>query len=169
MTTLTRPRSRLSASRLAGGLLAGGVAALVVFHGGLLWQRLLDGSLFEPVVAARWGATGLLLAWLVVLRRAGVSLWRGERARTFWALVLLLHAVPAFAGERAAIAPDGSGLLLVLPAAAATGLLAASLPLIGARAAAGSPRPFNHQLAELAVPTRAPGLERCLAARAPPA
>jgi hypothetical protein len=142
---------------------------LAVFHGGLLWQRLLDGSLLEPVVAGRWAATLLLAGWLIALRRAGVSLWRGERARTFWVLVLLLHAVPALAGGREELAPDGSGLLLVVPAVVATSLLAAWLPLVGARATGASLRPLARRLAELAVPALAPGLARCLAPRAPPA
>ncbi len=166
LSSRSRPRS-LSGSRIAGGLLAGGGAALVVFHGGLLWQRLLDGSLFEPVVAGRWGAAGLLLVWFAALRRSGVSLWRGERARTFWVLVLLLHAVPALAGDE--LAADGSRLLLVLPAVVATSLLAAWLPVAGSRTPRASRRPLAGRLADLAVPALAPGLERCLATRAPPA
>lgn len=164
-----RPSRARTARSLAAGLLAVGGAALVVFHAALLWRRLLDGSLLDPMVAGRWAATLLLAGWLVALRRARVSLWRGDRARAFWVLVLLLHAVPALAGGTEGIARHGQGLLLVLPGAVATSLLVACLPLVGARATAASLRPLAGRLGELAVPVLAAGLERSLAARAPPA
>jgi hypothetical protein len=164
-----RPRSpSSSASRILRGLLAGGAAALVAFHGGLLWQRLADGSLLEPAVAARWGATALLLTWIAIARRAGTSLFRGERARTFWVLVLLLHAVPAMAGGDASSALESRGLLLVLPAALAGGLVA-GLPLLGRPGHAARPRGVSVRLAEPPCPAPRPVLARRLAARAPPA
>ena len=41
------------------------VALLAVFHGRLLWQRLLDGSLLQPLVIARWTVSALLIVALL--------------------------------------------------------------------------------------------------------
>lgn len=108
----------------AGALL---LAYLAVFHALLLWQRVLNLSLFEPVPALRWVVTVALLVALYRLRRQGVSLVRGRRALVVWLLVLLLHV--CFWGplsNSAALADDGQGSnsFLVLPAAGALTVLA---------------------------------------------
>jgi hypothetical protein len=90
-------------------------AALLAFHGKLLVERLVDGSLVRPAVALQWAAALALSAWLVALRRRGVSLFHGRRALALWVLILLLHAVPAIPGGAEALQPGGGSLLLVAP------------------------------------------------------
>jgi hypothetical protein len=114
-------RRRLLASIATAGLWA----ALLWFHAHLLWQRITDLTLFEPVVALRWGATVVILVALARLRRLGVPLFRGRRALILWLVVLLLHA-----GSVAAV---GSRLEIVAEAGAVAEaglLIAASLWLL---------------------------------------
>ena len=68
------------------------VAGLTLFHSQLLWQRITSLTLFEPMVALRWGAAALLIAGFVYLQRAGVSVVWGHKALVLWLLVLLCHA-----------------------------------------------------------------------------
>lgn len=94
-------------------------ALLIAFHAVLLWQRVLDLSLFKPVPAIRWLATAALLIGLYRLRRRGVSPLRGRTAIVLWLLVLLLHV--SFWGPLPAATSTfedwaGAGLLLALPA-----------------------------------------------------
>jgi len=88
--------------------------ALVAFHAVLLWARIRDLSIFQPLVALEWLAGLLMLVVLWHLRRQRVPLFRGRKALAFWLLVLLLHliAAPPAAGWVA----EPSGLLLALPA-----------------------------------------------------
>lgn len=121
-----KPSDRQAANATIRRLIVSGAGALllaylVVFHSLLLWQRVLNLSLFEPVPALRWLATLALLVALYRLRRQGVSLVRGRRALVVWFLVLLLHVCfwgplsdPAVAAERPI-----PNLLLVLPTAGA--------------------------------------------------
>ncbi len=104
-------------------------AALVLFHLRLLWTRLADGSVFDPVVAARW-LMGLALAGLLVgLKRRNVSVLRGRPALVAWLLVMLLHAVALVPGVEASPEAERTAeLLLVLPA----GLAAAAVIAAGA-------------------------------------
>lgn len=67
------------------------VAALVLFHVWLLGRSFSDQTLFEPIVAIKWLAAGLLLVGLGYLRANGHLVLRGHRAGVFWLLVLLLH------------------------------------------------------------------------------
>jgi len=95
------------------------ISFLIAFHAVLLWQRVLDFSLFRPVPAIRWLATVALLVALYRLHRRGVSLFRGRGAVVAWLLVLLLHV--SFWGPLADPSSTsdgwgGPGLLLVLPA-----------------------------------------------------
>src|SRR5512142_695866 len=93
------PRVRSFVSAL--GLVA--VVSLVLLHVSILWARVTQGRLAEPVIALRWGAAFVLLFALVALRRRGVPLLWGRRALVFWLLVLVLHAgmgVPQDAGTR---------------------------------------------------------------------
>lgn len=95
------------------------VGFLIAFHAILLWERLADSTLFEPVPAIRWLATVALIALLFRLHRRGVSLLQGRGALVLWLLVLLLHV--SFWGPLAdpTISCEGwggPGLLLALPA-----------------------------------------------------
>jgi len=94
-------------------------ALLIAFHAVLLWQRVLDLSLFKPVPAIRWLATAALLIGLYRLRRRGVYLLRGRTAIVLWLLVLLLHVSfwgPLPAATSTCEGWAGTGLLLALPA-----------------------------------------------------
>ncbi len=94
-------------------------AALVLFHLLLLWQRVLDQTLFEPVPALRWLATLVVVLALYRLHRRGLSLVRGRGALVFWLLVLLLHASfwgPLAEAQTRDDSLSGQALLLALPA-----------------------------------------------------
>jgi hypothetical protein len=116
-------------------------AALAVFHVSLLWTRLVDGQLLDPLVAARWLGAIALTAGLVALRRRGVSLVAGRRALVVWLLVVFLHwsAKPAIA-----VADDGqpstSDLIFVVPSTAAAALVGLGL-LVASFAASRVRRP----------------------------
>jgi hypothetical protein len=60
-------------------------AGLLIFHAALLWRRLLDDSITEPAVVARWIASALLLAVLLTARR--------YRVRHLFLVFLLLAAL----------------------------------------------------------------------------
>jgi hypothetical protein len=111
--------SRSTTSRWRRAFGWSSVGLLVAFHAVLLWQRLAESTLLQPVPAIRWLATVALVAALYKLHRSGVSLLRGRGAVIFWLLVLLLHV--SFWGpmaDAAASSEDwsGPGLLLALPA-----------------------------------------------------
>lgn len=89
-------------------------AILVLFHAALLWERIRDQSIFQPLVAIEWTAGVLLLAALRQLQRNRVPLLRGRKALAFWLLVLLLHLIAAPPGAESLTEPGG--LLLALPA-----------------------------------------------------
>ena len=117
----SRPLSARSRARTMLAAASGVMALLVLggFHAILLWQRLLDFSLFRPVPAIRWLATAALMIGLYRLHRRGISFIRGRHALVFWLLVLLLHA--GFWGPLADPSTScegwtGTGLLLGLPA-----------------------------------------------------
>jgi len=124
--------------RGTGGL---ALAGLAVFHVSLLWDRLADGQLLDPLVAARWLGAIALTAALVALRRRGVSLVAGRRALVVWLLVVLLHwsAKPAVAvtddGQ-----PSTSDLIFVVPSTAAAALVGLGL-LVATFAASRVRRP----------------------------
>ena len=69
---------------------------LIVFHAGLLVQRVGAGELLEAGVLVRYGLSFLLLVGLWVLRRQGHSLLWGRRALVVWLAIFMLHA--SFAG-----------------------------------------------------------------------
>jgi hypothetical protein len=113
----SRPRPTTSTWRRALGWAS--VGLLVAFHAVLLWQRLVESTLLQPVPAIRWLATVGLAAALYKLHRNGVSLLRGRGAVILWLLVLLLHV--SFWGPMTDTAStyegwSGPGLLLALPA-----------------------------------------------------
>ncbi len=122
-----RPRSRLPWAAITGVALTAGLALL---HGRLLWQRVADGSLLEPTVAARWIASALV-AWVMLrLWSRGLSLLSGRRAAVLWLAVLVIH-LGAPGGSLPAVAPAVPALL-ALPAALAL------VALLGLR-----PRPLD--------------------------
>lgn len=162
-------RSKTRGLRLALlGLAAGATGWLVVFHLFLLWKRVADLSILEPVVAGRWLGTLLLLAFgLRIARRKGGD-WHQPAA--FWLLVLLLHAgLPINTGAPSEIGAGSVPMLLVLPlgVVSAGALLAffwiAARPFEAARhAAARWLVPPTPRLAVCAAPRSG------LAARPPP-
>jgi hypothetical protein len=106
------PLPRWKQAGVGIGLLAS--ALLVGFHGLLLWERILDLSIFEPLVALEWTAGILLLVVLRRLRQRDIPLFHGRKAVAFWLLVLLLHFIAAPPG--ASWIAEPGGLLLALPA-----------------------------------------------------
>ncbi|MCZ6506759.1 MAG: hypothetical protein O7A98_03465 [Acidobacteria bacterium] len=94
-------------------------AALVLFHGQLLWHRWADGSLADLGVAAQWLASALLVVALVLVYRRNASLFRGREAAVVWVLVALLHGMAAVPTTQIPIVPEP---WLMVP----LGLLAAS-------------------------------------------
>ncbi len=89
-------------------------AALLWLHAHLLWERITDLTLFEPLVAFRWGAAVLTIAALVRLQHIGVPLFRGRRALILWLVILLLHAGSAAAvGSQLELVAD-FGLLIAV-------------------------------------------------------
>jgi hypothetical protein len=159
------PRLRLFVSAL--GLVA--VVSLVILHVSILWARVTQGRLGEPVIALRWGAAFVLLLALPALRRRGVPLLWGRRALVFWLLVLVLHAgmgVPQDAAPR--VAPEQ--LLFVLPAAVAPACLLFVLlatPLVSAVLAI--PAVDLALRTAGGIPARRRGFRLALASRPPPA
>lgn len=115
-------------------------AALTVFHGSLLWQRLTDGSLLQPVVVARWALSALLVLVLLRLWSRGLPLLSGRRAGVVWLVVALLHAM-APAAALPAVVPAVEGML---PAVLAV-LAFLAIGLAGAiRLRPTAPRPAAH-------------------------
>jgi hypothetical protein len=159
------PRLRWFVSAL--GLVA--VVSLVFLHVSILWARITQGRLGEPLIALRWGAAFVLLLALLALRRRGVPLLWGRRALVFWLLVLVLHAgtgVPQESTPR--VAPEQ--LLFVLPAAVAPAcLLLVILATPPAGAALAGPAFALAHGAALGVPARRRGFHLALASRPPPA
>jgi hypothetical protein len=78
----------LRLSRLIAAL---GVAALLLFHCWILFERIQDHSISRPGVMVHWLLAAGLLSAALIYRRLGFSLIRGKKAGVFWALVLLLH------------------------------------------------------------------------------
>jgi hypothetical protein len=113
-------------------------AVLTIFHGRLLWQRLNDGSLLQPVVVARWVLSALLVLALLQLWSKGLPVLRGRRAGVLWLVVVVLHAV-APGGSLPAVEPVGEGLL---PAAlAALAFLAIAVTVARGQAPGSIVRP----------------------------
>lgn len=125
-----------------GAFVGSAVLALVVFHLRLFWQRLTDQSVLEPVVAAKWLITALLLSGLWRLRARGYRLLAGKRAAVFWLLALLLHVQLPLAPAADLTGPVELGWLFALPATASFGTavaLALGLTLAALLAAAARP------------------------------
>lgn len=175
---LARARRRLQRSTprpllavIAGPVL---VALVVLYHAVLLWQRVADLTLLEPVVAARWLATFFLLLGLFRLRHRGFPLIWGRKALVFWLLVVLLHVSfygPLAEGVEASIDIQRAGLMLALPATVvgvtlAAVCLALLVRFLGARAA--RPRRTCSPLEAPDGPSLLAGWTLQLASRPPP-
>jgi FtsH-binding integral membrane protein len=93
-----RPAAAASASlsgrlaRLWRPLALALVLPLVAFHGLLLWERVRDASLIQPVVALRWLLSAVVLALVFELRRRAIPVARGRVGLALGLVVLLLHA-----------------------------------------------------------------------------
>lgn len=109
-----RPLSRTSRTLSVALLLV--VAALVVLHAVLLWQRLDDRSIARPEVAIRWIAAAVVAGAALLLRRfaTGSRVWI-----VFWLTVALLHlAGPAGAVLTQAVMTAAPLLLMFVAVAA---------------------------------------------------
>jgi hypothetical protein len=105
------------------------IAALVVLHAVLLWQRLDDRSIARPEIAIRWIAGAAIAVAALLLRRAS----SGPRGWVvLWLTVALLHlAGPAGAVLTQAVLTATPLLLLFV--AIAIGLACGDAPFIRAR------------------------------------
>ncbi len=84
--------------RLGRLLVIGGGVALGALHIAILFRRVADGTLLEPLVMAQWlVALGLVTA-AGYLRRRGISVFRGRKAAAFWIVVALMHGVVSLPG-----------------------------------------------------------------------
>ena len=143
----TRGTSAAGVARRLGRVVASGlVAALVLLHGQLLWQRIASLTLFEPWVALRWGIAAGAFAGFVYLQRAGVSVVRGHRALVLWLLVLVCHASVLPAASQQLLAEPGLMLAVSLSGFALRAFLedrraAVPLALRGHRARRATARP----------------------------
>lgn len=105
------------------------VAALVLMHAAMLWQRLDDRSIARPEVAMRWIAAAAIAGAALLLRRVST----GSRAWVvFWLTVALLHlAGPAGAVLTQAVLTTTPLLLLFV--AIAIGVACGTALFIGGR------------------------------------
>lgn len=138
-------------------------AGLVLFHAVLLWQRIADSTLLDPVVLAKYLGAVALLGGAVAFRRYAPQHLRGRRALLgFWLVVLLLHAIaPAASSARnldselAAVVQLG----VVVPMLLATAHLAAVSIAHSLRVSGASPATAFVSAAAVPVahrPSRAP-------------
>lgn len=123
-------------------LAGGAVLALALFHVRLFWQRLSDQSVLEPVVAAKWLVTALVLYGLWRLKAGGHRLLAGRRAGVFWLVALLLHVQLPVAPAAELTESAELGWLFALPATVSVGAaVALALGLVLALRARASARP----------------------------
>ncbi len=138
-------------------------AVITVFHGGLLWQRLTDGSMLQPVVVVRWIVSALLVFALLRLWRRGLPVLRGRRAGVLWLVVVLLHAFTPGA-SLPAVEQVSDGILPAALAMLALLVLGAAIGVKGGSSSAGRPtyrRPQRFRRASA-------GWSRVLFSRPPP-
>lgn len=159
---LTVVRISVRPKRWFMGLLSAAALLIAVAHLGLLWQRIGDATLLQPLVLARWLGALALVAALLVLKRYRGSVFAGRPAVALWSLVLLLHLL---AGVPAA---DAVEVDLLLP----IGLIAASLwivtVLLGSRPADLCPRTPSLVDSPRAIPVRLTGFVCPVGLRGPP-
>lgn len=116
---------------------------VVALHAFLLWRRIADLSITEPLVLARWGVAAVAAAAALALIHRGAS-WRAWVV--FWTVIVLLHAV----------------------APAPMVILQTALVVLGCGVAHASPRLRFSILLPHGVPFPAAPLVPSLATRAPP-
>jgi hypothetical protein len=145
-------RGRLpeTAWRLLNGIAIGAWAGLALFHVWLFWGQWQDGRLSDPIIAAKWTGSALLLGALAMLHRSGRALLFGRQALVVWTLVALVHVG---AGQHASHSSPAStpGILFVIPTLGAA--LTAGMALW---AAARRTRSRRHHVRPLVPANRRP-------------
>lgn len=126
------------------------VAALVLLHAVLLWQRLDDRSIARPEVAMRWIVAAAIGGVALLLRRVatGSRIWI-----VFWLTVALLHlAGPAGAVLTQAVL-TATPLLLIF-VAIAIGVACGIAPFIRGRTSRVTFAPVIAAVRDRAPPSR---------------
>lgn len=126
------------------------VAALVLLHAVLLWQRLDDRSIARPEVAARWIVAAAIAGAALLLRRVatGSRIWI-----VFWLTVALLH----LAGPTGAVLTPAvltATPLLLMFVAIAIGVACGSAPFIRGRTGRVTRAPVIASARDRAPPSR---------------
>lgn len=117
--------------RLLSSALGAAAIALVLFHVWLFWDQWQIGRLSDPLLAAKWAGSALLVLAFAACRRHSVPLLRGRRGLVIWTLAAVLHVGADHPGI--AVPPEtASAVLFVLPGVAGAALLTAGL-VFGAR------------------------------------
>jgi hypothetical protein len=127
---------------------------LVVFHLGLVVQRVGAGELFEVGVLVRYGLSFVLLVGLWALRRQGHSLLWGRRALVVWLAIFMLHASFAGVSDFEPLLADIVVKAGISASAAAMAVAAAFLLVRAARVNARAVRAawvVNHQFAPISL------------------
>lgn len=125
------------------------VAALVLLHAVMLWQRLDDRSIARPEVAIRWIAAAAIAGAALLLRRVAA----GSRGWVvFWLTVALLH----LAGPAGAILMQAvlTAPLLLMFVGAAIGVACGNASLICARGSRVACAPVIASVRDRAPPSR---------------
>lgn len=117
--------------RLVSTALGAAAIALVLFHVWLFWDQWQIGRLSDPLLAAKWAGSAMLVLAFAACRRHSVALLRGRRGLVIWTLAAVLHVGADHPGI-AVPAETASAVLFVLPGMAGAALLTAGL-LFGAR------------------------------------
>lgn len=144
--------------------------ALIAFHVWLFWGQWQAGVLTEPLRIARWAASALVAAALIVVHRRGAGLFRGRRAVVLWTLVAMIHVgagTPAVFGTPTDL-PDA--VVYVVPTIVGGALLVGFGLLAAARRRTLPYRPAV-ALSVAMAPTwchRSPHRRRPFSLRAPP-
>ena len=143
-----RPLSRTPGARSRVLLLV--VAALVLLHAVLLWQRLDDRSIARPEVAIRWIVAAAIAGAALLLRRVS----SGSRGWiVFWLTVALLHlAGPAGAVLTQAVLTATPFLLMFV--AVAIGVACGNAPFLRARTSTVTCTPVIASVRDRAPPSR---------------
>lgn len=145
-------------------------ALLGVLHVAVLARRVVEGTLWEPLVIAQWLVAIGLVGLAIGLRRRGVSVFQGRPAAAFWIVIALMHGMVALPG-----APGFVGVVPAIPvtdaAPVGAGLLAGALALLAAFFTARSALNFGFLELLVSAPARPLWLRTPLSipARAPPA
>jgi hypothetical protein len=90
-------------------------ATLVALHAILLWRRVSDLSIAEPLVIVRWcaAAAAAVVALALIHRRASWRAWA-----VFWIAIVLLHTIapaPMVILQTATLAALGCGVAFARP------------------------------------------------------